>query len=352
MIPSATRFAFPRRVPRLSAEFGALLHRVLVGLGVFHFVAQLFVWFPMEWARTDHFRDIAVYYDAIQRFAHGGNAYLPWPDYGVQMTPSRFFYSPVFLLLTRPLAGLDYQTFSHVWLCLVFAAFWVYCACLGRLTANRWDWKTTLLYGLVIDTLMEGYTALCLGQFETWMWMLFGLALVSKRSRAGWLAWAALVKIHPVWSLCLALTQDKRAWKSALLFALPVVAASWILAGTRTWLQWWPATQPVASQGTFHFGNWSWSFFVLRLAWCAGLLKASGALPVWAKMWLAGCAVGAPIGMAYLARKLSPELRLALVACAGVLCAPLCWGFYYPLLLLPFAVWRGECNARRAQKTT
>ncbi len=330
------------RARPFSPAFLALLHRTLVGLGIFHLVAQLLLWFPIEFARTDHWRDIAVYYDALQRFTHGGSLYQPWPQYGVQMTPSRFFYSPVFLLLLRPLAGLSYQGFSHVWLVMVFSAFWGYCACLGRLTSNRWDWHATLLYGLVIDTLMEGYTALCLGQFEPFMWLLFGLALTSKRSRAGWLALAALVKIHPVWSLLLALTQDKRAWKEALLFALPVVAVSWWVVGTRTWLMWWPATQPVASQGTFYVGNWSWPFTVLRLLAWRGWLEASGTLPVWAKTWLSAWAVGGPCGMAYLARRQSPELRLALVAGAGALFAPLCWGFYYPLLLLPYAVWQGE----------
>ena len=327
--------------PRFSPRFGELLGKSVVALAVFHFVAMLLVWFPTEFARTDHFRDIAVYYDAIQRFNHGQNAYELWPDYGVQMTPSHFFYSPVFLLWTRPLAGLSYQNFSHVWLCLVFGAFWVYCACLSRLTTGKWDWKAALVYGLVIDTLMEGYTALCLGQFEPFMWMLFGLALTT-RGRAGWLALATLVKIHPIWSLCLALTQNRSAWKWALATTVPVVALSWCLVGTRAWLMWWPATQPVASQGTFHFGNWSWSFFGLRLMWCAGLLKASGTLPLWAKAYLSLCALGAPLGTAFLARKQSPELRLTLVASAGVLFAPLCWGFYYPLLLLPFAVWQGE----------
>ncbi len=320
----------------------ALLQHAFVGLAIFHFVAQLLVWFPIEFARTDHYRDVWVYFDAATRLKNGGNVYQPWPEYGVQMTPSRFFYSPIFFLLARPLAELSYGNFSHVWLTLVFGAFWVYCFCLSRLSTGKWDWKSALIFGLVIDTLLEGYTALCLGQFEPFMWMMFGLALTT-RNRAGCLALATLTKIHPVWSLGLALAQGgKNAVKNAAIFALPVILLSWWIVGSHTWAMWLPSTQPVASQGTFHPGNWSLSFFGLRvLSWC-GLLAAHGTFPAWAKAYLSLCAVGAPLTMAWAARKQSQELRLALVAAAGVLFAPLCWGFYLPLLLLPFSVWRGE----------
>ena len=319
-----------------------------MALGVFHLFAQLLYSLPLELARTDRLRDTVVFYEALRRLTHGGSVYQPWPGYGVQMIPSRFFYSPAFLLLVRPLAGLDFVAFARTWTILMHGAFWVYAFCLSRLATGRWNVRAALLWALVADLVMQGHTALSIGQFDPFMWMLFGLALIYARHRAGFLAWATLVKIHPLWSLCLALGQDKRAWKSALLFALPVVAASWWLVGTRTWLMWWPATQPVASQGTFDGSNVSLSFFALRALHWAGLLQASGALPAWAKGWLSACAVGGPLATAYAARRCSPELRLALVACAGVLFAPLCWTAYLPLLLFPLAVWQGERTAKSA----
>ena len=332
--------------PRFSPEFVALGRRAIVAVAVFHFLAQLLVWFPIEAARTDHARDVAVYYRAAMRLKNGIDVHQPWPEYGVHLTPSRFFYAPPFLLITRPLAQLSYMNFVHVWMVLIFTAFWIYALCLSRLATGTWNWKVALVFGMVINTLMEGYTALGLGQFEPFMWMLFGLALTT-RHRAGWLALATLVKIHPLWSLGLVLVEDrKHAWKSALAFALPVIALSLWLVGTHNWALWWPSTQPVASQGTFHHGNWSLSFFVLRLLSWSGWLRASGTLPVAARAFLTLCAVGAPLAMAFTARHQSRELRLALVASAGVLCAPLCWGFYYPLFLLPLAVWLGERPAQ------
>ncbi len=329
-----------RRAP-FSPAFGALLWKCLVALGAFHALAQLLYSLPLELSRTDTARDTLVYYDALQRLMRGAAVYQPWPDYNVQMTPGRFFYSPAFLLLLRPLAGLDFVGFARAWTLLMHGAFWAYAFCLGRLATGKWNFPVASLYAMVANLVFQGHTALSIGQAEPLMWMLFGFALVSARTRAGWLALATLVKIHPLWSLCLALGQSKGAWKSALLFALPVLAASLWLVGARNWAMWWPATAPVASQGTMNPGNVSLSFLVLRALSWAGLWKASGTLPLWAKAWLSAGAVGGPLGMAYGLRRQSPELRLALVACVGVLLAPLCWTAYLPLLLLPCAVWQG-----------
>ncbi len=295
---------------------------------------------PTLWARTDLDRDLIVYMGAALRLRDGANVYQPWPGYGVEMTPFRFFYSPPFLLMVRPLAELDFLTFARVWTCSLLAPFWIYAFCLSRLATGKWNWKAALVFGMAIEFL-RGYAAIALGQFEPWMWMLFGLALTTK-NRAGWLALATLVKIHPIWSLCLAISQDRRAWKSALGFALPVLLASVWLVGPHNWSMWWPSTSPVASQGTFNADNWSLSFFGLRVLNWAGLLKASGTLPSWAKAYLSGCALAGPLCVMFAARRTSKELRLALVACAGVLFAPLCWTLYFPLFLLPLAVWLGE----------
>ena len=322
----------------LSPGFWHRLWRAAIWLGAGHLALQFLVMVPALWGRTDRLRDVAVYYGALHRLTRGVAVYQPWPGYGVQMTPFRFFYSPPFLLFLRPFAGLDFLTFARVWSCLLLVPFWVYAFCLSRLTTGRWDVKVALVYGLAIE-FGRGYASISLGQAEPWMWMLFGLALVSKRTRAGWLALAMLVKIHPLWSLCLTLGQDKRAWKSALLFALPVLLASFWLAGGHNWALWWPSTSPVASQGTFNSDNWSLSFFGLRVLNWIGVLRASGTLPAWAKAYLSMCAVAGPLGTMFWARKLSPDLRLALVACAGVLCAPICWTLYFPLFLLPLAVW-------------
>ncbi|BCM90804.1 hypothetical protein IAD21_02666 [Abditibacteriota bacterium] len=323
-----------------------MLWKGLVFLGVLHLFYQLFVLVPIMLDRVDPYRDVIVYYKAAVRLRDGVNVYQPWPGYGVQMTPFRFFYSPPFLLLVRPLAGLDFLTFTRVWTLILLVPFWSYCFCLSRLARGKWDWQSALVFGMATNIALKGYATLALGQFEPFMWMLFGLALTT-RHRAGWLALATLTKIHPVWSLGLTLAEGgKREWKNAALFAVPVLLASWWLVGSDNWAMWWPSTQPVASQGTFSIDNWSLPFFGLRLLNWAGLLKASGTLPPWAKGYLSLCAVVGPLGVMFWARKWSRELRLAFVACAGALFAPLCWTLYFPLFLLPVAVLIGERRGR------
>jgi len=339
--PSRLRSILPRRAP-FSDEFSALLWRVLVALGAFHLVYQLGVMAPEIWERTDRFRDVVVYFDAATRLKNGLAVYQLWPDYGVQLTPFRFFYTPPFLLLVRPLAELPFVWFARFWLLLMLGAMWIYSFCLSKLATGKWDWKAALVFGMVINLGLHGWITIALGQAEPIMWLLFGLALTT-RNRAGWLALATLVKVHPVWSLCLALHDGKKAaWKSALLFAFPVIAASFWLAGAGNWVSWWPATRPVASQGTFNTDNWSIPFAGLRIAHALGAIPASGTLPPLARFYLSACAVAGPLGAMVLARKLSPNLRLSLVACAAILCAPLCWSLYMPLLLMPLAIWIGE----------
>lgn len=325
-----------------------MLWRVAVGLGIAHCALQLLVMVPIMLSRTDLDRDVIVYYLAAARLRDGLDVYQPWPQYGVEMTPFRFFYSPPFLLLVRPLAGLDFVTFARVWILILLVPFWTYAFCLSRLTTGKWDWKVALIFGMITNIALRGYASLTLGQFEPFIWMLFGLALTT-RNRAGWLALATLAKIHPVWSLALTLGEGgKKEWKSAALFAIPVLVASVWLVGIHNWMMWWPSTQPVASQGTFNADNWSLSFFGLRILNWVGVLKASGTLPSWAKAYLSLCVIVGPLGVMFWARKYSRELRMALVACAGVVFAPLCWTLYFPLFLLPLAVWLGEKKVREA----
>lgn len=310
--------------------------------GLIHIAGQLLITVPAILQRTDQTRDLIVYYNAAVRLRDGIDVYQPWPEYGIQMTPFRFFYSPPFLLLVRPLAELEFKTFAHVWTLMLLVPFWTYAFCLSRLATGKWDWKATLIFGLLMNMVFRGSASLALGQFEPFMWMLFGLALTT-RNRAGWLALATLIKIHPVWALALTLGQGgKHEWRNSALFAIPVLVASFWLVGLHNWAMWWPSAQPVASQGTFNADNWSLSFFGLRLLNWAGWLQASGTLPAWAKSYLSVCAVVGPLSVMWLTRKYSPDMRVALVACAGVIFAPLCWTLYFPLFLLPIAVWIGE----------
>lgn len=340
---------------RLSPSFVQLLQRAVIALAIIHFLFQLGCILPIQLARPykspNRQFDMDMYYSAALRLKQGVDVYEPWPEYVPKMTPNRFFYSPPFLLLTRPLVDLGYPTFARVWLILITIAFWVYAVCLAKLTTGWWNWKAALVFGMIINLGMSGDATIGVGQFEPFIWMMFGLALTTQH-RAGWLALATLVKVHPIWSLCLVLHAGKaRAWKHMLLFALPVLLGSLWLVGMHNWAMWWPSTSPVASQGTFNIANWSLSIAVLRVLHSMGWLQTDASFPVWAKAFLSLCAVGAPLTMAYVARKASRELQLALVASAGVLFAPICWKIYSPLLLLPLTVWLGENRSKLAAST-
>jgi hypothetical protein len=345
--------ALSARPSPLSPQFFDLLRRVVVALAILFAVFHISFVVPNQLARAgsdinlNH--DVDIYYRAAVRLQQGLDVYQPWPEYTPGKIPDRFFYSPPFLLLTRPLVEFGYQGFSRIWVLLIISAYWVYAAALAKIATGKWDWKATLVFGMLISIVFHGDQALQVGQFEPFMWMMLGLALATK-CRAGWLALAMLVKIHPMWVLGLALYHGKaRAWKQMLWFTIPVLLASVWLVGLDNWAMWWPSTAPVASQGTFLRFNWSLSFYVLRLTHYVGWLEVSPPLPIWAKAFLSVCAVAGPVLTAFMARRTSSQMQLALVASAGVLFAPLCWMIYTPALLLPVAVWWSE-RYPRAEK--
>lgn len=329
-----------------SPRFLTALRRVTLGLAILFAMFQFCFVVPHQLGRANRglksHLDVDIYYRAALRLQQGVDVYQPWPEYTPDTIPNRFFYSPPFLLLTRPLVVLGHRDFLRVWGLLILSAYWIYAASLAKIATGIWDWKATLVFGMIISLVFKGDDALLAGQFEPFMWMMFGLALATKY-RTGWLAVATLVKIHPLWALCLALYHGKRrAWQHMLLFAVPLLLASVWLVGLRNWMMWWPSTAPVASQGTFSPFNWSLSLYILRLTSSVGWLQGDVALPIWAKAFLSACAIIAPLTTAFLARRTSSEMQLALVASAGVLFAPICWMVYTPILLLPVAVWLGE----------
>lgn len=332
MIPSTTA------TPRFSPHFKRLLGRTLVALAIFHLAFQLLVWFPDNWAREDRFRDLTVYYDAALRLKSGAPLYQPWPGYTPADYPSRFFYPPPFLLLTRPLAQANYLWFGRIWTALLLGAFWFYAFCLAKLATDKLDWRAVLVAGLAIDLCPRGYAALGYGNFEPVMWACYGLAL-STRFRAAPLALAAMMKLHPVWALALVIKDEGRRafWTASAVLLLGFGAGVW-LCGWENAAQWWSATSPVVSQGTFVGDNVSLSFAPLRLLNALGGITADAPLPLWAKAYLSLMAIGAPLLTIWLSRQQTPPLRYALTASATILFAPLCWTIYLPLLLAPAAI--------------
>lgn len=333
---SAPRLAAPG--VRFSPEFLRLVKLALLGVAILHLVFQFVLWLPLNWSRTDHYRDMVIYYDAAMRLKAGGSPYQLWPEYTPSILPSRFFYPPPFLLLTRPLAELPFEWFCRVWYLFLLGAFWVYAAALGKLATGKWGWRTTLLAGLALGLYPHSYVALGFGNFEPVMWACYGLAF-STRFGAIALAFATMMKVHPIWALCLVVQKEgKRAFFPALAVLVVGFGLGIWLCGLENSLMWWPSTSPVISQGTFFTGNISLSFGGLRVLQHLGWHYDGGPLPGWARAYLSLVALLAPLLTVYFTRKKPLDLRLALTATATILFSPLCWTMYIPLLFAPAAI--------------
>ncbi len=331
--------ATPRR--GFSPQFLSLLWRVLTALAIFHLAFQLWWWLPLMWNRAETSTDSHIYYQAAVRLKDGLPLYQPWPEYTPQLLPSRFFYPPPFLLLTRPLASLDFLWFSRVWTLLLMLAFWVYAACLSKMATGKVGWKAVLIAGMCINLCPKGYITMAFGNFETVMWACYGLAF-STRFRTAPLAFAMMMKLHPVWTLLLVLQNGgKRSFFVASSVLIAGIGGGLWICGLQNSLNWWPSTSNVVSQGTFWDGNVSVSFALLRVISALGWNYDGGILPLWAKAYLGIVALAAPLLTIYFSRRKPLELRLALTACATILFAPLCWTMYLPLLLSPAAIWIG-----------
>lgn len=328
---------------KFSPAFRRLLRLAALALAAFHLAFQLLVWVPAQWARDDPDRDVIVYYQAAERLQNGEPLYNPWPQFGPHEVPNRFFYPPPFTLLTRPLAEMSYLNFSRAWYVLVLIAFWIYAACLARIVMRRWAWPETLIAGLILQLTPEAAVALAFGNFEPVMWACYGLA-VATPSKAAPLAFAAMMKLHPIWAL--AIVVRRGGWRALATAALILgigFAAGIAFVGWENARMWWSATSPVVSQGTWWGGNVSISFAGIRVANALGFIHDVGPLPTLARMYLSAMALLGPLTAVYLTRHAKIEWRIALVGAATILFSPLCWTMYLPLLLLPAALfWRDK----------
>mgnify|MGYP002778874133 FL=1 len=333
-----------------------MLRRVFVWLSVFHLAFQLAWWVPEQWSRNDQNRDVTIYYAALQRLERGEAVYQPYENYGPHILPDRFFYPPPFLALLWPLRDLSFLWFSRLWYGLVLAAFWIFAACLARIATGRWSWKSVLGAGLVLQLTPGAAVAVAFGNFEPVMWACYGLSVAalvcSRQARAALpLAFAVLMKLHPLWALSLVCFKGgRRAVWGAALVLVSGIALGMGASGWENGSQWWAATSPVVSQGNFYGGNLSLSFLGVRLVDWLGWNYETGPLPPLFRGYLALMSLGAPLLTLYFSRFKPLEWRVALLAAATILFAPLCWGMYLPTLLLIPALWLRDAGVFRASE--
>jgi hypothetical protein len=331
---------------------------VLLAVALIQAAGQLLITFPANWNRDDLYRDTLYYYTAAERVRTGEALYWPWPEYGPHMLTEaalypyeRHPYPPFVAPALAPLTVVPYLDFARYVYIPLFAAFWVYAACLAWLAYRKLTLAGMLLAGLFLALTPGAYGAISTGQLDPVLWALFGLALAVPGFRGAGFTMSAMVKLYCAWPLLLALRYEGRR------VLVPAVAAvaSGILIGmlvmgpigyAGAFIDWARYMLPVVGQGTFNPYNISISFAGLRLLAELGWEYTPGPLPGWARLYLNIVGIGAPILAAWLVRKREPVLQYAVVTCTAVLFAPLCWISYLPLLLAPAALVFRSLNER------
>jgi hypothetical protein len=340
-----------------------LLVAVLALIPAFH----LLVLVPELWRSADAARDYTAYILAAERVRAGEPVYEPVPP-GPHSPGLRapYLYPPFLAAIAAviPLSGLALARFS---LLAGVACFWVYAACLDRVARGRSTIYGFLLWGALLTASIAPLGAVWVGQIDSLIWALFGIALAFPLTRGFGFATAALTKPFALWALGLALWQERR--RIAVGAGIAVVSAVGLSAAmmgpmglVRAMTMWLTDIYPSLAQGQFGYavadvtsnkslnqalgflgtGNLSLGFLPLQVAHAAGWEFPGPELPVWARVYLTTVGIAAPIVSLWLTRHRTPELRYAIVMCAAMLFGPLFRATYSPMLFAVAAAWIGE----------
>lgn len=307
-------------------------------LAILHVVFQLGWWLPMHLTFKDDNRDLFVYHRAAQHAARGEKFYAPLENYGPDQVPGTFLYPPVFAAAILPLGHLSLPDFARLWYCILLLFFWIYAATLAYIATGRLSVRGVLVAGLLSAMFPGTMQGMSLGNVQPIINALWGLAFAcGARAQGMALAAAALIKIHPLLSLLLAWRHQKASrWPSIAVLLIGIVVGIGFF-GWQAHLDWWRYVRPVVSQSTFFSSNISLGFLPLRLWEMAGGYHG-GPLPAWARLYLLIIGLGAPLWTLWLLRRAEPRLQTACVGCSAVIFAPLCWIYYWPMLLVPLAL--------------
>jgi hypothetical protein len=286
----------------------------------------------------------------------GDALYWPWPEYGphfgadgLRFPPDRIFYPPFLTPFLSTLSRWGIEVFAYVWVFALWVAYWVYAACLAKLSHGKVSFLPVIVWGtaLLVVTGRAAQSALNLGNVDPLLWAFFGLALAVPAARGAGFVGLALVKLYGAWPLLFAaIGRDWRTVRgAAVTFGAALLAVMAILGAGRfvdEFAAWFRYMLPVAGQGTFNPYNISISFLGLRVARWLGWEYVSGPLPGVARAFLTAVGILAPLMVGWLTRRADPPLHYSLVVCAAVFFAPLAWNFYTALLLAPIAILLGR----------
>jgi hypothetical protein len=317
-----------------------LLRRGLMFVAIFHLIVQLCYGLPKDLARTDTDRDVLVYYLVMERIHNHEPIYLPMvpgPNFFDTRTPL-YMYPPVFSSLLSFLPPMSFVSFARFWTVLLYAAFWIYSACLAKLARGRINIMSTLTAGLVLGLFPGTEQGLSLGQVDPILWAFFGIALTLPKLRGASTMAIALVKLWGIWPLLMALREGKRVWGGSAIVFVFGMGIGILGVGTTTFVEsckyWVTNVLPTLSQGYWDSHNLSVSLALLRAVRITGVWHyTGGVLPVWGRLWMLFAGVAGPILAGIFFRHHKKIVQLSAVGCAAILFGPICGTSYLPILL-------------------
>jgi hypothetical protein len=328
---------------------------------------QLVVLVPVVWTEAVVPRDVTAYVLAADRVRAGEPLYEPLPPgphvYGMG---APYLYPPFFAAVSAlaPLSGVH---FARAGLLAGLVCFWIFAACLARLASGRVTPYGVLVWGAALTASFASLGTLYVGQADSLIWALFGIALVSLRMRGFALAASALIKPFAVWPLGLAAWRERRpvvvgaAAAVGLAFGLSALSMGPI-GLVAACIEWFTRIYPNLSQGQFDYGpavsaaqsfggkvlayfgsgNLSLGFLPLNLAHALGWTFSGSELPAWARLYLTAIGVAIPAAVLWWTRSRSLEFRYAAVMAAALLSGPIFRATYSPILYTVVAAWLGE----------
>jgi hypothetical protein len=332
---------------------------------------HLVVLVPELWRAADEPRDFLAYTLAAERVRADERLYEPVePGPHVPGEGRPYLYPPFLAAITAliPLSGIALSRFAL--LAGVFS-FWVYAACLARVAEGTMTTYGVLLWGALLTAGIFPLSTLWVGQIDSLIWALFGIALAFPLARGFGFAAAAMTKPFAVWPLGLALWRERRPVAIGAGLAITVAVGLAALAMgpvalVRASLEWLTHIYPTLSQGQFAYiaydvtgnetlnhalsylghGNLSLGFLPLQLAHVAGWEFAGPELPAWARVYLTTVGVAAPMITLWATRHRAPELRYAAIMSAAVLFGPIFRVTYAPILYALAAAWIADQRRR------
>lgn len=97
--------------------------------------------------------------------------------------PILYLYPPILACVISTLPKMSFLAFARIWTILLYTAFVVYAATLGRLATGKFSFHTILLASFILFYFPGTSRAIILGQIDPLLWAFFGLALVIPISR-------------------------------------------------------------------------------------------------------------------------------------------------------------------------